>query len=125
MFFFNSLIGIKTLNLNSHLNHQDQQSIRNFNKRKRITISLCIISFSFMIMTLPSTVYWSFFVNQNSDKIFFNIGGLLDFVSFLNHASIFYTSYLTNVSFKRYVDQFFNRKKTQSNSQNNVTNNST
>ena len=64
-------------------------------------------------------------MNQNSDKIFFNIGGLLDFVSFLNHASIFYTSYLTNVSFKRYVDQFFNRKKTQSNSQNNLTNNST
>jgi len=127
MCLFNSLIGIKTLNLNSHINHQDQNAIKNFNKRKRITISLCVISISFMIMTLPSTIYWAFFVNHDSLSIFFNIGGLLDFVSFLNHASIFYTSYLTNMTFKKYVNRCLTnlvmcgRSKTriQSNSQNN------
>jgi hypothetical protein len=117
MITFNILIGIKMLNLNSHLNQNDPDAIRRFVKRKRITISLCAISVSFLIMTLPSTVFWAFFVNQNSDNTAFNIGGLLDFISFLNHASIFYTSYLTNKLFKKYVNDnlFFCRKNILSN----------
>jgi hypothetical protein len=126
MITFNTMSGIKTLNVNFHLNHQDRNAMERFNKRKRITISLCVISFSFLIMILPSTIFWAFFVNKNSNNLAFDIRELLDFISFLNHASIFYTSYLTNATFKKNVNHFvihrsFCKKKIQSNNQNRST----
>ena len=105
MITFNTMSGMKTLSLNSHLNRQDQHAIKRFYQRRRITISLWVIYYSFLIMTLPSTIFWAFFVNQNSDSMAFNIRGLLDFVSFLSHASVFFTSYLTNMTSNRYVNK--------------------
>jgi hypothetical protein len=71
-------------------------------------------------MTLPASIYFGFFVTADSNYIFFDIEGLLDFLAFLNHSSIFYTSYLTNKVFKKYVNNclFFGRQNNSKNTQN-------
>ena len=109
MFIFNSLVVVKTLSLNTKFkrNPNDQQAIKSFQRKRRITISLITISVSFIVMTLPSTILWGFYGDLSSTNEFHDIGGFLDFISFLNHTSIFWTSYFTNTKFKGTVDNFF------------------
>ena len=108
MITFNTLLIINTLNVNSRLKRSpnDRQAINSFNKKRKITISLITITIAFVIMTLPSTILWGFFGDQNALEVFHDIGGFLDFISFLNHTSIFWTSYFTNTKFKGTVDSF-------------------
>ena len=111
MITFNTLLIVKTLSSNSQLKRSpnDLHAIKSFNKKLKLTISLIAITVAFVTMTLPSTVLWGFFGDQNALEVFHDIGGFLDFISFLNHTSIFWTSYFTNIKFKRSVDNFFKK----------------
>lgn len=100
MIIFNSLIIYKTACLGKYLNRNNLKLIRLYQKKRRLTISLIIITFMFLLMSLPSTIFFAFFFGKNPylDKF---IGGLFDDIAFLHHASLFISLFLTNVYFRK------------------------
>jgi hypothetical protein len=114
MSIFNSLLIKKTLS-SSVLSKKKPSSEKSTTttsmsradrKKQRLTISLVVITFLFLIMTLPSTI-WFGFVKQalpNTDTTII-VGQLLDNIAFLQHSSLLITSYLTNYKFREALDQ--------------------
>jgi hypothetical protein len=113
MSIFNSLLIKKTLSSGMHSrknannnNEKNNKMSRADRKKQRLTISLVVITFLFLLMTLPSTI-WFGFVKQslpNTDTTII-VGQLLDNIAFLQHSSLLITSYLTNYKFREAFDQ--------------------
>jgi len=102
MFIFNILIIVKALsNSEINMNKHNKKAMKRMQKKRRMSISLVVITFAFLIMNLPATIYYGYF--KQNELVSFNLGGILDFFSFLNHSSVFFTSFLTNVKFRQSV----------------------
>jgi hypothetical protein len=80
------------------------KSSNNNNQKKNVTFCLLFITFSFIIMILPGQICFSFFSNYfvYNDKLN-NIISLLDYLSFFNHCSIFFSCFITNKKFRDIV----------------------
>ena len=103
MSVFNFLIILKTLHLAKNLNRNNSQSIKLFKKRKKMTASLVIITFLFMIISFPDSIYFAFF--RSDDLI--RLGQLLDCILFLQHSTLFFSLYFSNIYFRKAVSRFF------------------
>ena len=98
MIVFDALLIRKTFSRKATNNLSDRK------KKKYITFSLLFITFSFIIMILPGQICFSFFSNYfvYNDKLN-NIISLLDYLSFFNHCSIFFSCFITNKKFRDIV----------------------
>ena len=98
MFTFNILLIYTTL---LSKNSKMKESEKVAKKKTKLTISLLVITFCFIVLTLPSTIAWGYL----PDYLYsFEYGALvlstLDDFSFSNHASVFITSFVSNYKFR-------------------------
>ena len=109
MVLFNGLIIKKTISIRKYLLLNRQASLIDFRanrKRQRLTISLVVITFSFLLMTLPANIAFAYFINDifsSSDQFKSLVSVLLDNLFFSNNASLFFFSYLSNPKFRQAV----------------------
>ncbi len=78
------------------------------NKRRRdFTISLLVVTFVFLAMTLPASICYAFFKETLlKNKSGLELLCLFDFIHFLNRSILFPTCFLTNVKFRSAVYKF-------------------
>ena len=88
--------------------NQNSHGIDLNQKKKRITITLIINSIVYVAMNLPATIFFAFIYALLSDATY---GSLFDdifhFISFANNASVFFTTFIVNVQFRKNVLNFF------------------
>ena len=107
MCIFNTLLIVKTVRRNTNVSKSkalDRQQLRANRRKRRFTVSLCIITVGFIIMTLPASVLYAFFV----DVLFPTYDGhavliSMDCFLFSQHAIMFLMCFITNVYFRRFV----------------------
>jgi hypothetical protein len=98
---FNVLLIVRTVR-----NRQtaSNESARQASQRRRMTITLLIITFAFIIMTIPSTIAFGYLYEILQATGWGRIlQVLIDYMSFLNHSSIFFTCTFTNKKFRQSV----------------------
>jgi hypothetical protein len=100
MMIFNSLIIYKTFKMSRNLNRNNLQSVNAFRKKQQMTISLLIVTFIFLIMSLPNTIYFGFFSDYNKNG---KLSVLLDHIGFMHHSTLFFSLYFTNNYFRRAI----------------------
>ena len=108
MIIFTSLLVHKTLKSGSGTS-ENSIAAKTFNKKKRVTMSLVTVSIAYMVMTLPSTFFFAFiyeYIPLIPWGRYFD--DFVDFVSFANHASIFFSSFFTNARFRQCFFRFIN-----------------
>jgi hypothetical protein len=105
MAVFNVLLIKNTLSTSKTIkkNKQDKSTLNALKKKRRLTISLIVITCAFVVMTMPSTIMFGFFIRIIYYEIGKEILYLVDSIAFLNHSSIFFTCFLTNVKFRSIV----------------------
>jgi hypothetical protein len=105
MVIFNALLIATTLWPAKHETNTERQRAQA--KKTRLTISILAITFAFIILTLPATIsyglMWSWVVKLPWGILTLNI---LDYLSFLNHASLFLNCFMTNSKFRRAVKTY-------------------
>lgn len=87
----------------------DNGQKRASHKRQNLTISLLIISFLFVLMTSPGSILFGFFYNQILGDLDRAYIFLIDDISFLNHASLFFISFASNMKFRKAVIEIYFR----------------
>ena len=104
-----TLLLVRILRSNKHL-HKNSTFLQNDKKRKKITINLITVSAAYTLMTLPSAIFFAF-VYYKIPRFPWGryLDDLVDFISFSNNASIFFSSFLTNSKFRECFLKFFNR----------------
>jgi hypothetical protein len=86
----------------------DQQ--KSMKRKRKLTVHLLSITFSFIIFTLPTTIAWGFFSDYTLQKPYgLTLLYMLDNISFLNHSSVFFSSILTNYKFRQKVLYYLRR----------------
>ena len=75
---------------------------KNYCRNKRITVNLLAVSVAYALMTLPPAIFFAF-IYDNIPPIPWGryLNDLFDFISFANNASIFFSSFLTNLKFRK------------------------
>jgi hypothetical protein len=110
MAVFNTLLIIKTIDVGKSSQLNKNQNSKMTKKRNRLTISLVIITFVFIFATLPATILFGFFLNiLSSSAIGHAILIIFDSIMFLQHSSIFFTSFLSNYKFRYIVTDCIKR----------------
>jgi len=94
MTIFNLLL-IKKTQLSKKISPSCNQA-----NKKNLTYTLLTISTAFLIMTLPSTIMYGFFLDMFKNQVTINIFYLLDNVSFLYHTTLFFNCFLSNLKFR-------------------------
>lgn len=107
MLVFNLLLVYKIVRI-SNPNLQSPSSKNQKSKNKQ-TISLVIITFLFVVMTLPSNVFFGYFQGKTS-LVTGSIFVFWDFLGFLNRASLFFSCFITNLKFRSIVLGRFSRR---------------
>jgi hypothetical protein len=80
-------------------------------KKTALTISLLSITSTFIIMTLPAALLYGFFSHLFKGIFLKNVLALIDYLSFLNRASLFINCFITNSNFRKIVFNFFSKSK--------------
>ena len=106
MLVLTTLMVIKTFKLEKSSN---SISMKTFEKKRKITMSLVSVSIAYVLMTSPTTLFFSF-IYDNIPLIPYGryFDDFVDFLSFANHASTFFTSYFTNSKFRKCFYRFLN-----------------
>jgi len=80
--------------MGKHLNLNDVQSVKKFKKKTSITISLIVITFLFLLMTLPNNLFYAYFykLDLNLDLL---IGSLTNDLTFLHHYSTLFFQFIS------------------------------
>nr|QVK45787.1 G protein-coupled receptor [Proales similis] len=101
MAVFNILLIVFALPFDKKLDRKNKRQMRNFRKKRLISINIMAITFAFIFMTLPATILFGFFADKYG-VILGNkyLGGIFDGLSFLFHASIFFVCFLINPKFR-------------------------
>jgi hypothetical protein len=94
------------------------KSNKKFEGFKRNIQSLLVITFLFLIMTVPTSIAFGFFETKTSNLVLF----ALDDLSFLNNSLLFFTCFFTNLKFRKV---FFNILRKTKKSVTNILNKST
>ena len=100
MITFNLAIFWKTFK-NKKLHTKNPIAYKTFTKKKKITYNLLAITTSFILMTLPCTIYFAFIYKLLIHPYERYFGYLFTSLEFSNHASVFFISYLTNKKFRK------------------------
>ena len=118
MIIFNFLLIRKTIDVANR--YSKNKKIRN------LSITLTILTASFLIMTLPASIGFGFFY----DDLPYYVLVILDYVSFANHCSLFFNCLIVNYKFRQSLTNLvlglfgknvLNRNKTNSTRANNTT----
>lgn len=104
MIIFNSLLLKKSLTLNKNNKLKTGQ-----NRKHHITVTLLVLSFSFIAMTAPGQLIYGFFDRSiRVSKYGKILADLLDDLLFFSNTTIFYTCFLTNRKFREAFYEKFN-----------------
>lgn len=76
-------------------------------RRQNLTISLLILTFIFLIMTLPSSLFFGFFYYGKVKNMDRSVAFLIDDISFLNNSMLFFISFVSNRNFRNAIFDFF------------------
>lgn len=87
------------------------ESLKSRSKKFNLTVSLIIISFLFLVMTAPGTIMFGYFYDGLFARLDKSIAYLVDDISFLNHASLFFISFVSIRKFRKIVIQIIIRRK--------------
>lgn len=101
MITFNTLL---IFNIKKKLLTNSSSSSSSSKRRPGLTISLITVSFLFLIMTTPGTIVFAYFYNVISG-LDVSIIYLIDDISFLNHALIFFISFVSIKKFRTTITQ--------------------
>lgn len=110
MFIFNTLLIFNVLQRKS------TSKLPSHNKKnKRLTISLIILTLSFLLLTAPGSVGYGFFVEYlySQEAGHKAVAILLDSLMFSQQAILFYISYLSNKRVREVTKELICRKKTE------------
>jgi hypothetical protein len=114
MLIFNLLLIEKTfclINNNKMLRYNNGKVSSQHQKMKNLTISLLFITFAFIFLTLPAAISYGFFSSFfESTKVLQSILIILDYLSFFNHSSIFFNSFISNLKFRKIVLSIYRLK---------------
>ncbi|CAF0763062.1 unnamed protein product [Brachionus calyciflorus] len=106
MLIFNTLLIAKTILINKSIKKiKNRETLRAIKRKRRLTISILSITFAFIVLTLPASIAYGFFLNYfnsmgSRGKAFLH---LLDFFGFFFHSSLFINCFITNIKFRKYV----------------------
>lgn len=105
MTIFNGLI-IKAVFISSNL--KAEKNIKLTRKKKRVTITLVLVTVFFLIMTLPSTIFFGYFFDYFYSLEFGpSLMIIMDSLSFLNSSSIFFITLAINSKFRTAFRAYF------------------
>ena len=74
---------------------------------QRNVMSILLITFIFLIMTMPASIAYGFFYYKLSPTVL----TLLDVFSFLNNSTLFFTCFFTNSKFRKVIFDWFKKLK--------------
>ena len=103
MITFNTLLIInlkKKLSQRKNNKSNGPKSSSSASKRPGLTVSLVVLSFLFLIMTTPGTIMFAYFYDGFLSNLDTPIVFLIDDISFLNHAMLFFISFASNKKFR-------------------------
>lgn len=115
MIVFNFLLIYTTLmpsrsTANKNVRRPSATDLRDKKKKKKLTISLVVVTTAFVVLTFPSTICWGYL-----SDIFYTwpygvmVLNILDYFSFANHASLFFFTFISNYKFRRVIYYYFKR----------------
>jgi hypothetical protein len=114
MITFNFLLIYTTLMVRkpTSSNSRNQESDRALAKKRKLTISILVITFAFIFLTLPSMIAWGFLADWMYATLpWGNLTlDILDYLSFSNHSSVFFSCFLTNYKFRGVIMGYFRRR---------------
>jgi hypothetical protein len=87
------------------------KTLRNYRKKVIITVSLICVTFLFLLTTLPTSVMFGFFFQEITKHYGLTIVYFSDSIMFLNHASLFFICFISNLNFRRTVFCFIKKSK--------------
>lgn len=76
-------------------------------KTKRLTFSLLFISVFYLLMSLPPSIFYSFFIHTLKTKIGAYYSFFFNMMTFSQHSVLFFQCYLTNKKFRDIVRSYF------------------
>lgn len=104
MTLFNGLLIKDALMTNSLSNSKSNQ------KKRRVTISLVLVTAFFILMTMPSSILFGFFFDDITDiPIGRHLLIITDCLSFLHSTSIFFITLATNSKFRNVLYKLFKK----------------
>ena len=109
MLIFNVLLIIKTSHSINHKNRSlkaSKQELIAFKKKRRISVSLIIMTSLFFVLSAPTTIFYGYIspiVVTVPDGTYRWLGYLFDTINFFNQCTAFLFQYMTNVIFRRAV----------------------
>lgn len=98
MITFNSLLIINLKNKFRKSKDNNSSHIR-----PSLTLSLIILSFIFVIMTTPGTIMFAYFYNAIFADLDQSLVFLVDDISFMNHAILFFISFISIRKFRKTI----------------------
>ena len=108
MLIFNSLLIIKTSHSINYKNkglRPSKQDLIAFKKKRRMSISLIIMTSIFFLLAAPTTIYFGyigpFVMPYASEGTYRWLGYLFDTINFFNQCTAFFFQYMTNVIFRK------------------------
>jgi hypothetical protein len=107
MFTFNILLIVTTLW--PVKDDSSAKSQKAYSKKRKLTVSLLVISFTFMFLTLPATIGWGYFSWAKTLPWGMLSLHVLDYLAFLNHTSLFFNCFITNYKFRKAVKLYARR----------------
>lgn len=104
MFIFNILLISKTLITNKSSMKKSKEALKSMRKKRKLTISILVITFGFIVMTMPVSFVFTF-VRGPIEALKYGriILDLLNFISFSFHASLFSTCFMSNIKLRNFV----------------------
>jgi hypothetical protein len=110
LLIYTTLMPNKAAVMSQHI--RVKESSRTLAKKRKLTISLLAITFAYIVLTLPSTIGWSFLMDWMYATLpWANLTlDIMDYFSFLNNASVFFTCFLTNKKFRNVITNCCRRK---------------
>jgi hypothetical protein len=107
MMIFNSMLIYTTLIplKNGPASNESESALR---KKRKVTISLLVVTFSFILLSLPANIVWGYMSDWVGElewgTLVFNV---LDYILFLNHSNMFFFCYISNKKFRSVVNSYF------------------
>jgi hypothetical protein len=113
MAIFNTLLLMKTFGTNSNRKKsttQDKKAKLNNRRKRRLTISLFIITFGFIVMTLPGSIVYGFFFDLlRPTAVGHAVLIACDCFLFSQHAMLFFMCLITNIFFRQAIVELFQK----------------
>jgi hypothetical protein len=96
--------------MSKNINRNNVQLVNSWRKKRQMTVSLTLVTFLFLVFTLPNMIFFNFLFTDGKNDIVKNFGGFTNHLVFLQHSTLFFSLFFTNIYFRRATLSLFNRK---------------